>query len=242
MDKRDTPRVKSRLKVRFWKPKGKKAIPAFTKDVSQGGVYIQTNSPCRPGERIKIELQGASGRQVEFYGVVTHATRVPLALRGVADSGMGVRFLHIDELMNELVGVNVGRSKGSATTRLPATSGWQASSAQETDDGGYRVEYKTIKEFLAALAGDLQHGGLFLATPNPLQLDDEIVAEFVVTPVAHEPVKIPARVVQTFDQSADTAGASTRPPGVGIAFNDPLAGLEQLEVLGDTLRSRSGGA
>ena len=71
------------------------------------GMFIATNSPVPGGSRIRVEVVDRDrGFMVE--GVVAHARKIRGDLARVTLSGMGVRFLTVEELVRELLPSAVG--------------------------------------------------------------------------------------------------------------------------------------
>ena len=65
-------------------------------------MFVATNSPLASGARIRVELIDRDrGFMVE--GVVAHAKKLQAELARLGQSGMGVRFLTVEELVRELM-------------------------------------------------------------------------------------------------------------------------------------------
>ncbi len=88
-------RKKKRLKVRFGGDYPKRV--AFTGDASEGGMYIITGQPERPGSRLLVEINLPDDQQVIVYARVRWAKKVPPNLIRVANkAGMGVQFVKFE--------------------------------------------------------------------------------------------------------------------------------------------------
>jgi hypothetical protein len=74
------------------------------------GMFIATNSPVPPGTRIRVEVVDRD-RGFMMEGVVAHARKVRAELARVTQSGMGVRFLSVEELIRELIPVAYGETE-----------------------------------------------------------------------------------------------------------------------------------
>lgn len=74
----------------------------YTTNISMTGMFIATNSPMAGGSRIRIEVNADRDRGFMVEGVVAHARKVRGELMRVTQSGMGVRFLTVEELVREL--------------------------------------------------------------------------------------------------------------------------------------------
>ncbi len=67
---------------------------AFTGDASEGGLYVITGQPERPGTKLLIELSLPDEQQVIVFARVRWAKKVPPNLVRVANKpGMGIQFL-----------------------------------------------------------------------------------------------------------------------------------------------------
>jgi Tfp pilus assembly protein PilZ len=95
-------RFARRLQVRFWPQGETHPRAAYTTNISATGMFVSTASPLPSGSRCRVEvIYETRGFMVE--GVVVHAARVAPVLRQLKESGMGIRFLSIEDLMTELI-------------------------------------------------------------------------------------------------------------------------------------------
>jgi hypothetical protein len=91
-----------RVQVHFWRRGESTPHAGYTTNISMTGMYIATNSPMAQGSRIRIEVVDQDrGFMVE--GVVAHARKIRADLARLNQSGMGVRFLSVEELVRELI-------------------------------------------------------------------------------------------------------------------------------------------
>ena len=65
---------------------------AFTKNLSESGLCIKTNSVVTPGTTIEVEIT-AREKTYSLWAKVVWAKRVPPQLAHILDCGMGVRFI-----------------------------------------------------------------------------------------------------------------------------------------------------
>ncbi len=94
-EQRGPDRKKKRLKVRFGLDYPKRV--AFTGDASEGGLYIITGQPERPGSKLLIEISLPDEQQVIAFGRVRWAKKVPPNLIRVANkAGMGVQLFQFE--------------------------------------------------------------------------------------------------------------------------------------------------
>jgi Tfp pilus assembly protein PilZ len=102
MTRRRAVRRARRVQVHFWKRGEPTVYVGHTTNISMTGMFIATNSPMPQGTRIRIEVMDQDrGFMVE--GVVAHARRIRGDLARLQQSGMGVRFLSVEELVRELI-------------------------------------------------------------------------------------------------------------------------------------------
>ena len=82
----------------------------YTTNISMTGMFVATNSPMPPGARVRVEVVDRDrGFMVE--GVVAHARKIRADLARVTQSGMGVRFLSVEELVRELIPAAYGKTE-----------------------------------------------------------------------------------------------------------------------------------
>jgi hypothetical protein len=92
-EKRVTDRARKRVMVRFGASAADKT--AFTKNVSQSGMFLSTNNVFKPGSTIQVTLVFPD-RQFTMWARVFWAKAVPPQLAHVLECGMGVRFIDPD--------------------------------------------------------------------------------------------------------------------------------------------------
>jgi hypothetical protein len=102
-ERRRNRRWPRQLEVRFWKQgeegQGNRAIST---NVSRTGIFVRSQLVLPTGTRLRLAI-GHSGREFTVEGVVMRALRSPSHLQAVMPSGMGVRFLSAEELLEELL-------------------------------------------------------------------------------------------------------------------------------------------
>src|SRR3954463_14582575 len=100
--RRRAPRRPRRVQVHFWRQGDPTAYIGYTTNISLTGMFVATNSPVSSGSRVRVEVVDRDrGFMVE--GVVAHARKSPLELARLNQSGMGIRFLSVEELVRELM-------------------------------------------------------------------------------------------------------------------------------------------
>ncbi len=93
-----------RVQVHFWRQGDPTPYIGYTANISLTGMFIATNTPVASGSRVRVEVvdrERDRGFMVE--GVVAHARKSPPELARLNQSGMGIRFLTVEELVRELI-------------------------------------------------------------------------------------------------------------------------------------------
>jgi hypothetical protein len=215
LDRRDNQRRARRVQVQFWKRGEAHSYNGYTTNISPTGMYIGTPSPVGKGGRIRVEvLDPQRGFIVEAE--VAHALKTPPTLQQVKPSGMGVRFIQVDELIAELFG-------GSMVFR-PEEEG-------APKDGVYGVYFRGVNHFLDTVRRDIQTGGIFVPTKFPAALNAQVTVEIYPPDAKGESVKIPAFVVQRFEPKPAEPGETPKQSGMGVAFSDPQGALLLLQPM-----------
>jgi Tfp pilus assembly protein PilZ len=119
----------------------------FTGDLSEGGVFIVTNTLEPLGTRLHVQLLIDANRTAYFEGVVTWRSEVPPELRSLVKRGFGVRFLPAHEVLEDLVSRN---------------------------DGPLVARYETREALKQAYANELRLGAVFIPTQRALGRDAEV--------------------------------------------------------------------
>ncbi len=87
---RNLGRAKKRMMVRFGVAKPEKT--GFTKDISETGLFIKTNTILKPGTTVQVQIHGQP-RVFTMWAKVIWGKKVPPQLAHVLECGMGIRFL-----------------------------------------------------------------------------------------------------------------------------------------------------
>jgi Tfp pilus assembly protein PilZ len=93
-ENRKQKRAPKRLMVRFGTRGPEKT--AFTKNISETGVYLATNAVYQPGSTIEVTIHFPE-RTWTFWAKVAWAKKVPANLAHVLECGMGVHFVEPGE-------------------------------------------------------------------------------------------------------------------------------------------------
>ena len=90
MNKRGTGRTRRRVMVKYGTDKADRT--AFTKNLSETGLFIGTNNVFKPGTTIQVELKFPD-QTFSMWARVIWAKKVPSQLAHVVECGMGVCFV-----------------------------------------------------------------------------------------------------------------------------------------------------
>lgn len=89
-EKRVLNRTKRRLMVRYGTSAAEKT--AFTRNVSETGLFVQTNQVFNPGTTIQVQIKFPD-RDFSMWARVVWAKTVPPQLAHILECGMGVCFI-----------------------------------------------------------------------------------------------------------------------------------------------------
>jgi Tfp pilus assembly protein PilZ len=121
MLKRQSVRRPRRVQVSFWRRGEPTPYIGYTTNISVTGMFIATNSPLAGGSRIRVEVVDRDrGFMVE--GVVVHARKISADMTRISLSGMGVRFLTVEELVRELIPSALGSTAAIPNAAPPAVT------------------------------------------------------------------------------------------------------------------------
>ena len=260
MSRRRSTRRPRRVPVTFWKRGEDHGTAGYTTNISNTGMFVGTGNPLPPGARVRVEvLDRDHGFVIE--GVVAHARRIRGDMSRIAQSGMGVRFLGVEELVRELIPAAAGDgpdlepipepgpSDDYAEDEAPAAEPapeMAAETAVETPAASpdaaspapasapvWTVRFATARQFVQVFDRDLVHGGLFIATHQPARVQEVVTVEIHLPLPDAPPVRLRARVVQRFDPGA--TGGPNLLAGMGVELLEPVG--ERLRPVADLLRN-----
>ena len=203
------------MQVTYWKRGETHSYNGYTTNISPTGMYIGTPNPIGRGGRIRIEVIDAQ-RGFIVEAEVAHALKTPAQLQQVKPSGMGVRFLQVDELVAELFG-------GSMV--------FKPDEEMAPKDNVYGVYFRGVNHFLDTVRRDIQTGGIFVPTKFPAALNAQVSIDIHPPDAKGEPVRVAAFVVQRFEPHPSAPGLPPKLSGMGVAFADPQQALLALQSM-----------
>lgn len=228
MNRRESIRRVRRLPVRFSRLGSDQSYQGFTTNVSSSGVFISTNTVLPKGTRVRIEVcDPLHGFVVE--GMVARTLRADSRLQGVMPSGMGVRFLTVDELVGELFPRASGAPAPAADGETAAEDAKPSPKRVRLD--AYVVRFPSAASFRQSYERDVAQGGLFVATQYPAPVDRTVTLE--IHPPEGPSFRLKARVVHCSPPVESQPGGEGGKPnllsGMGVEFVDPQAAREAFE-------------
>lgn len=237
-DRRENARRPRRVAVRFWKRGDDTAHQGFTTNISKSGAFISTRSLVPKGARLRVEFCDAkAGFMTEAE--VARAIRTEPALQHVMPTGMGIRFLDVEELVGELFPSvpSQPRTKVVGDVELeepfdvPDGSMEAPEEAKESVAEPSRklhefvVRFPSEASYRQAYDRDVRQGGLFVASQHPAPLDRKISLE-IHPPGGNRSFCLRAKVVQSVPPSQSSDGKPNLLAGMGVEFVDPDLALE----------------
>jgi PilZ domain len=232
-DRRRNRRWPRQLEVRFWKQSEEgQGSRAISTNVSRTGIFVRTQAVLPSGSRLRLAI-GHGGRDFTVEGVVMRALRAPAHLQSVMPSGMGVRFLSAEELLEELLPA----IDFQAEERIPAGFEAPTSTSTYSKDGGSESTRATSGALFGSIHTPPPAAVPSMQTPPPRPIAPPPPPSRPPTPV-HTPAPAPQPVVgeaiaslqvfplrfrdadqfrRVFDRDVKTGGlfiSTVKPPGL----------------------------
>lgn len=231
MDKRKTPRYKRRIQLRFWSLDDRNPRKGFTHNVSVSGMFIASNAPFKPGTRVFVEIPTSTEKLV-LQAEVRNAARVDPMLQKVKPSGMGIRFLTVEELMAELL--KLKKSPASEEKEEKSGEETEVEEREELQGQILTVTFATPHDLATSYERDIKYGGLFVPTRDSVEEEDKVVVEFKFDWDAGLAVRVQASVIKKF-AAAEGSATGEAVTGVGVAFSDPTSVTTQFSKVMSSL-------
>lgn len=225
-ERREERRHARRLRVRFW-PRGEgPSVSGLTGNLSRSGLFLTAPKVFTRGTRLRLELP-TEGGPVTIEGEVAHAHRVPVDLRALGTSGMGVRFLAPGELVEPMLPAPMLPAVERQAAEVGDAGSPVAPSPVAPEPRAYAVSFAGPREFLECFERDLVNGGLFLRTERPRPSGSVVDLRFHLPEGSGEQQALEARgrVVQVIGPEA---GDGTGRGGMGLELLDLESLLRRL--------------
>jgi hypothetical protein len=257
MDRRRSRRWPRQLDARLWKAGEEQPVAASIVNISVTGLFVRTPNVAPPGTRFRVEIIHSTGGFL-IETVVARAIKTPPALQAAQPSGMGLRFLTPEALLEELLpsamlsqpgggAPTAGEPVSIAATRPPGPSPEPSSpppaprpDAAEgaprqitPEDRLFRISYRSREQFRKVFESDIQTGGLFVPAARPPELDEVVEVEVSIDGAVHLAVRVEGRVVHRMEAQHGREGEGNLLAGMGLQFTDVPRAVERLrELLG----------
>lgn len=186
--KRRQKRILHRVNVRFRKKDDEEFAVGYTKNISPGGLFIGTIRPLPPGTEIVVEIKEVEKIRRRPAKVV-HAARVSALLASLQTSGMGVRFLALEDTRDPIAETQGG---DRATSLEPRVRDEQSAEAK-ISSSDLVVDLSDVERFREAFRRDIQHGQVFVRGPIASEVGEEVKVG-VLVPGGVEEVTLIARI------------------------------------------------
>lgn len=234
-DRRENARRPRRIPVKFWKRGDETAHTGFTTNISTSGAFISTRNLVPKGARLRIEFcDSRAGFMAEAE--VARAIRTEPALQQVMPTGLGVRFLGVEELVAELFPSVPSQLRTNVVGDVELEEEPPAEQvADETADDSSKEDPPKLHEFVVrfpsdasyrqAYERDVRQGGLFVASQHPAPLDRKVLLE-IHAPGRNRPFQLRAKVVQSVPPTSSDGGKPNLLAGMGVEFLDPQKALD----------------
>lgn len=223
-ERREFPRHHRRIHVRFHAEGEETSTSGMTGNLSLRGAFITAPKVYPRGTRLRLELTGKEG-PVVIEGLVAHAHRVPVELRALGTSGMGVRFLPPEDLISPLLPELGSGDPEPGDPEDPEAT--EAPSGTTGEPGVFRVSFASASDFLDCYRRDLVNGGIFVRTRYPRRPQSLVELE-IEAPDGEALVPVRGRVVQVVE-SRD--GDDPVRGGMGVELLDLDELLDRLQPL-----------
>lgn len=130
-------------------------------NLSNGGLFIQTNLPVEPGSLIDIGFRNPSGQdEIDIHGAVIWRRRVSSRMMGRTESGMGVRLLGQPSAYSEMMSSFLEKAEPELIRDAPVAAPEVANTPERVIDA---------KEYIVRLAleGSPRTKRLVIVSNNP---------------------------------------------------------------------------
>jgi len=206
--RRDSLRIKARLKVRFRDASA--FITEYTHNISKGGIFVRTTKPCEPGSMVEVKLViPESEREVSATGEVIHVVK-PEEATEHQPAGMGVHLQKMADADREAIEefirekIDSGKAKDGLGRRR-----------HERYQARIRVKFGSKKALIEEYTHNISHGGIFIKTEKPRALGEKLRIT-LIHPESGEEIFFDGEVVRVVTPEEAT---SNQPAGMGIKFS-----------------------
>ena len=228
MERRKAPRHKKRLSVRFWSAEHPEPKTGFTLNLSHKGAFIATSTPFSVGTWVTIEMP-LGKKKIHLESLVRSSIRVDPALRRIKQSGMGVRLLRTEELIQGILSPKQGDSQEETPDRESPDSETAVEDKNNGESQVFSMYIDTPTDLAEIFDRHIQHGGVFVPTNGEAEVEEHVGLQFLFDWSPETVIQATGKVVKTFAAAgSDGHGGLT---GIGVAFTSPDETIDHFRQL-----------
>jgi type IV pilus assembly protein PilZ len=206
--RRAAARIKAKLKVRF--KSADSFINEYTSNISKGGLFIRTNTPCELRDRVAIVLViPGTEMEVTALGEVIHVIGADQATAGMP-AGMGIQLLELKKEDQE-------RIEGYIKAELKLEADILGRRQHARVETRLRVRFESKEALVEEYIHNISHGGIFIQTKKPKQVGEHITL-VLIHPETSQEIMLKGEVARVVTE--ENALKSNTHPGMGIKFKE----------------------
>ena len=217
--KRAHPRLPANLRVRVAQDDPGRFVELHSRNLSQGGMFLQTPQPAAPGTVVRFEVLLSNGERALRGTAQVIWTRSPQqAAAQVRPPGMGVEFRMLDEPSRALLERELARlNQRSAAAEGNAGAGAAERRRLPRVPVGMRVDVRCPdrQAFIQGYSLNVSTGGMFVRTREPQPVGTRLQFDFR-TADGRSALRGLGEVV--WHAPPSMPGQRPRIPGMGIRF------------------------
>jgi uncharacterized protein (TIGR02266 family) len=202
--RRNDPRVKARLKVRFHDAKA--FITEYTHNISKGGLFVRTHKPCESQSLVEVVLVlPETEQEITARGKVIHIM-TPEKATEAHPAGMGLELQEITPADQKIIAAFIkDRLERDKVDRRQ----------HPRYEAKIRVRFGSLEALIEEYSHNISHGGIFIKTNNPKKLGEHL--RIILThPQNGQELTLDGEVIRIVTQlQAQQIG---HPPGMGVLF------------------------
>jgi type IV pilus assembly protein PilZ len=189
MGRRQLLRIDAKVEVEF--KSFEQFSQEYTKNISQGGLFIKSNEPLAPQSVLEISLILPDGPEhILVVGEVVHTIDKETASARGCDAGMGVHFVDYEETAKQTI-ENYISKKYLSDPKIKSPDRRRHVRVPMR----LRVKFPNLHTLLEDFAYDISRGGIFIETESPKRLGEALVVT-LVHPETSEELDLDGEVVR----------------------------------------------
>jgi type IV pilus assembly protein PilZ len=207
MGRRELLRINAKLKIEY--KSFDQFYKEYTKDISNGGIFIKTDKVLKSQEVVEISLYLPDrDSPIKVIGEIVHVIEPELADAHGWESGMGVHFVDFEKEARQQIEDYVAKHYKDPSLRIPDRRAHPRVSIR------LRVKFPSLEVLQQDYSNDISRGGIFIQTQKPRAVGDRFVIT-LVHPVSGEELELKGEVVRVTREDAKAPGSVS---GMGIRF------------------------